>query len=224
MGNVDRLLEKIREVLLDGKKFPHGRPFDVEKEVKEGEFTVPRVIEVYDSLEQNDPRMQEIHYMARTLDRNSGDYWFDHMRSQFTRIHEIAQEGRQSRLKDLDTVEQRTASARLFDGGVGIFSAQATDPKRGCSASVCINCYEPIAFCDYTCPTCEYDLISSTNMPTIEDWEAMSVRDREQVLHVAYSQMVSTISSRGDWRGQDSPFNKRFYDGETPVGGLVRIR
>lgn len=213
---IERLIGSVYRNLLDGEKFPHGKPYDYREEEAKILFSVPKIVQAYDlaqelSEKESGSFLKLIFYLARNLDRRYNESDLNTCtkdKSLLKKIKEIASEGRLLSLSVPKTTEERIASAKLYSDELNIFSAQLQDPKRGCSASLCTNCDEPIAFCDYTCPTCNYELIGAHNMPTVEKWLDIGLPQRLGALEWSYTQMMHDISQRGDWRGTESPLNR----------------
>lgn len=228
INEIKKILSPVEEVLLDGEKFTTERVYDHATHVKRLQVSVPGIVKAYDlfklylkenkigSGEENRETLSKIFYLARDIE---GDFYLRDLSETgskeeglIKRLHEIAKEGREMSLSNPKTVEDRIALAKLFFAGIDILAAQLQDPKRGCSASVCTNCDEPIAFCNYTCPACEYNLIGAHGMPTVEEWNNKDIQERLIGLAEGYTDMIRDIRSRGDWRGKNSPFNKFEYD------------
>ena len=102
----------------------------------------------------------------------------------------------------------RLVKGRLFGNGEGVFAGSIEDPERGCSASLCTNCYEPIAFRDVECIVCGYELIHHNGMPVLSEWGSLDSKGKISAMGIAYRIMVSDINLRGDWRSSKSPLNR----------------
>lgn len=103
------------------------------------------------------------------------------------RIKKIAQEGRLLE-KNMKTIsfEQRRASGRIFIINRKMFAVALRQKRRGCSASVCGNCHEPVAFADGSCPNCQLPFIGPFGMPELDEWERMSPRAKEKLARKIY--------------------------------------
>jgi hypothetical protein len=227
---VEIVLSEVEKALLDGEKFPHGKTWDPEQETKDFQMAVPRIVFTYDRLKQNQQNadlLSKIFYLARDIDKPyTSDRtlrWCIKDEHLLLDFYEIAKKGREQSLENPKTTLERIEQAKLFSNEAGeLFAAQLKDPKRGCSASICTNCDEPIAFGHYKCGICNYELIGAHGMPTVESWNRMSVSRRLWALSDGYHHMRIDIIQRGDWRGQDSPLN-RFKDPKKEWGGFSYV-
>lgn len=216
-GGAEAILVPVEELLLVGHNFPWGRTCDYQREIEEFVFSISRIVGAYDMLEESGIEkpnlLARIFYLARDLDtpyrRDTIEIHLDKkMPKLIERLTEIAKMGRERSLEEPPGEKERVSLARLYSDGEDFFSAQVRDPKRGCSASVCTNCDEPIAYCHYECGVCGYELIGAHGMPTVEEWEEMNIGQRKESQEIGYNYMIRDIRRRGDWRGQDSPLNR----------------
>jgi len=218
--SANRILIPIEKILLDGEKFPNGRACgDWEnKRDKKLENLLASLVEFYDSFNKSEDEISKelknrIFYLARHI-RPKDCYTINIEDSKLSQeIVRIAEQGRDLSLINSSDVDTRIKDAHLYiDSWGNKFAAQLRDPKRGCSASICTNCNEPIAFCDYTCDTCNYELIGAHGMPKVEDWNKMDVALKITLLKIGYTEMIEDIRQRGDWRGAESPLNRFKYN------------
>lgn len=206
------------------KKYPHGRVYDPEISEVRLIISAPGIVRAYDYyqvfnklLGERTDLLNRIFYLARDIDKDH-DLKYAVKDSIRRKIGQIAEEGRTLSLENPAIIEERIRLGKLFSDGSHTFAAQLMDPKRGCSASLCSNCDEPIAFCDTTCKTCSYELIGAHAMPTVEDWERLTPELKTLKMRYGYGHMIGDIACRGDWRGGDSPLN-RFKDKKVRWGG-----
>ena len=212
---LENILMPVKEVLLDGLKFPNGRTYNREDSLRKLQISIPIIVSVY-NLFKKEPFNESIFYLARTIDIRRGIKNVFGIKElvgsqMIDDIQSIANEGRMLYLMELKTDEERIESARLYKNNNGeLFAAQLKDPKRGCSASICSNCYEPNAFADYKCEVCDHELIQAHGMPDIEDWEILKLGGKLSYLKNGYMVMARNIKQNdyGDWRGQSSSLNR----------------
>ena len=81
-----------------------------------------------------------------------------------------------------------------------VMAAQIKDPNRGCSASICSHCREPIVFCMAQCPSCGYALIDAQGMPTIANWKRLDNVSKVRAVYVGFRAMVKNINSGDGWK------------------------
>jgi len=210
-----KLVSKVEEALLDGEKFPWGRAYNPEEERKNLKFAVPKIVHAYHLLKSlsrcEKELLERVFYLARDVDHSSCNWALEYaVKNGWMRetLKEIAREGRHLSLSKPKTVEARLRQAKLFNDGSWTYAAQIRDPKRGCSASVCSNCDEPLAFADYKCKVCNYELIGAHGMPTMKEWKNMDLEQKLQSLKEGYTHMRVDIHNRGDWRDRNSPLNR----------------
>ncbi|MEK6835071.1 MAG: hypothetical protein AABX61_02295 [Nanoarchaeota archaeon] len=219
---LENILVPVKEVLLDGLNFPKGRIYDHENRIKKLQIATPLITLAYNVVfRKSQDEGFIIFYLARSVDKEVEreprvkELMSD---SVMNDLRAIAKEGRALSLMVPETDEERINSAMLYrNKNNEIFATQLRDPKRGCSASVCSNCYEPNAFADYKCDVCNYELIQAHEMPTIEEWLNSNLGTKFRMLQDGYMRMTKNIieSDYGDWRNINSPLNrfkKRYSD------------
>lgn len=57
--------------------------------------------------------------------------------------------------------------------------AQIPDPTRGCSASICSNCQEKVAYCHARCNGCDMPFIGPFGFPPIQEWDQLTDQEKE---------------------------------------------
>ena len=211
--NIQEILQPVKEVLLDGHKFPNGKQFNHKEMIKELEISIPTLVLAYNSLDRSKDYiyLPEIYYLARSIDWDVEHSDIEGLVNEDIRFQllNIAKEGRHLSLAIPPTFEERLGLAKLYKSKYNeIFAAQLKDPKRGCSASVCTNCDEPNAFADYKCNICGYELIQARGMPILEEFKEASATEKYKMLSNGYSTMVKRIIESGDWRSGSSSLNR----------------
>ncbi|MCK4670831.1 MAG: hypothetical protein KAT43_06520 [Nanoarchaeota archaeon] len=220
---INEQISHVEEVVLDGERFPNGRPYDGAEARRKLQIAVPRIIRTYETLQEIEEEHQDlltrIFYFARDLS-DDNDLWFFEDKDQTKKLCEIAKQGRELSLANPATEEERIKQGRLYRyKDESVFAAQIQDLRRGCSASVCSNCDEPIAFCNYECPVCNYELIGVHGMgDRSEQWRLQCPDLRKNHMALACAHMIEDIRQRGDWRGTASPLN-RYMDDKSKWGG-----
>lgn len=225
---LENILVPVKEVLLDGLKFPNGRNYSREDELKKLQIATPIIISAYNVFKKSQDDGFMIFYLARTvnqkIEHESGIKALIN-NSTINDLQTIAKEGRISYLMVPETDEERIKSAMLYKNKSNeVFAAQLKDPKRGCSASICSNCYEPNAFSSYKCDMCNHELIQVHKMPTIEEWLNSNLETKAEMLKIGYNKMIEEIvKNRGDWRSSNSTlnrFNERYYKSMSEFASL----
>jgi len=137
--------------------------------------------------------LSRIHFLARCIvqyDANDNDdyiFGIAKMSPQLiSDIREIAEEARVlSKSTKETTIAKRLKTNRLFQVRQWTMAAQIIQPHRGCSASICSNCYEPTGFCENRCCNCGYLFVGPFEMPTVQEWDKMKPQEKiRKVLEV----------------------------------------
>jgi len=215
--DLQKTVERLKEVWLKGSSTPKGVLYNFSRERKRTQSTLTLAVKSYDLLANIVPSQttreveSELSYIARDLDkriRQEGwNYGLDPVQAHV--LLSKVEAKRKEVLADKTPVEKRIKQGRLYkDKNGNIFAAQIRDPDRGCSASICSNCDEPIVFCNYICETCSYELIGAHGMVNLYLWKRLKPKKRAEVLQTAHELMVKDIEQRGDWRGNTSPLNR----------------
>jgi hypothetical protein len=228
---IDEILRAVEDEVLDGLKFPGGKPANLEESERKIEFAAPKIVEAYDlscrSLLGVPALRKRIYYLARNFRKEKQHVPYSHTETELKdlalseRLREIAMEGRRLAIEKPSEMH-RIKLRQLFRKREDVFAAQIRDSKRGCSASICSNCDEPIAYCHYTCRVCNYELIGASHMPEIEKWDKMDLDEKWFALDNGYDYMIADIRQRGDWRGKESPLN-RFKPDNSRWGGYSTV-
>lgn len=74
------------------------------------------------------------------------------------------------------------------------------DPKRGISASICSHCGEEVAFIHTFCAVCGHKFVYAQLMPSIDEWNNLSIENKENIYQIALSETLADIRKNGDWR------------------------
>ena len=173
-GIVSNLLCDVEAKILNGLDHPWGRAFEVTEVVDKNSFAAVRLVKAYCSLKENKIELPDlfrrIYYLARCVvgcERIDRDIYFLQAgrvdEGEIKALCDIANEGRILENTNDLSVEDRIKAQRLFEEGLRVSAAQYQTPKKGCSASICSNCYEPVAFCDKLCVNCHYPFIELTS-------------------------------------------------------------
>jgi len=204
---LDILINRARGIL---DKKGQCMPIDTLRDQIKESIVVPLIVDCYDALPTSDPRLQDLFYLARSVTKLTNIPWLvvdeegcgRFIEGDFyDEVYEIAHAGRRFNLENPRAVEQRIKENRLYLPREGeIVSAQVSDDANGGSASVCINCYEPVAYCDETCEVCSYDLINSAFMPDFQQWKVMSCGEKRLALREAYKSYQRTLERRDERR------------------------
>jgi hypothetical protein len=201
LDEIERKVAAAESVVLRGFKYPHGRVYNSEEDIREKRAAIPLVVDAYKMFKDSgcDDRqlISRIHFLARCLIRVHDEdseslYNFVLQMTKLDqaiirRICEIAAEGRQFGRSDKICHSDRERAGRLFFIEEKIYAASIQDPKTGCSASICSNCFEPGAFADHACGNCGLYFIGPFRMPTLDEWIKMNLPKRIQLVNEVYS-------------------------------------
>ena len=187
---VNELIEAAEERVLDGMKFPKGKPYVLAEERERNDHVIPLLIDAFDRLremadDESKGLLPRVFYLARSIahPNNSPHLLRGALQeSQIEAIHFIADEGRWQGRYDIVTVEERLNNGRVFLLDNGFYAAQIRDPKRGCSAGICSNCWEPVAFCNNICAVCDYTFVGPfEGMVSLDEWTALDLEGKQDL-------------------------------------------
>lgn len=182
-------LKQAEDLLLTGLTQP-GKVYYVEEDaVKRREASIA-VIKAYHALRKLDGRhpnyWKRVYYLANAIVGHEEDYLDYIFRAGKTpefirvRIKRIAKEGRALSLSEELPERARISAGRLFLLLDEVYAAQIPDPKRGCSASLCTNCAEPVAFCHQKCSTCGMEFIGPFGFPDLTKWNKLTLPEKRK--------------------------------------------
>jgi len=201
MSTLNQILRQARtniaqadKVLLKGSEFPRGRYYNIEEVAKEKKEASVFIVTAYKLLmetgQDNPELMNHLYYLARDVYQTSHDIYeleYDQTPQDIIdTIKQIASEGRQLELAPDRSIGQRLRDLRLFVVSEDVFPAQIRDSKRGCSASICTNCFEPIAYSTEKCPNCKFEVIGPFGFPQIEVWQTLTNRQKIALIENVY--------------------------------------
>jgi hypothetical protein len=182
---VRELVEEVEARLFDGLQHPtNGTLYRPESEQADYDFSVARVVTAYQELTaiEGDKAdlLARVYLLARDLVHPSGDFGLAaHVPAPLDElISAIAQEGRQWGVQETITFEERERTQRLFVIDEQPYAIQLRHPERGCSASLCSNCLEPVAFADQLCQNCGLTFIGPFYTPNRKEWDQMTEGQR----------------------------------------------
>lgn len=187
LRQIRTLIAKGSETVLDGHKYPNGKSYDIKKDAEERKEASTAVVKAHYRLLKTGKAfpeiLQHLYYLARDIDP-CNNYIYQEITHPIvqSRIKLIAQEGRDFGDSNKISVVKRLQTNRLFMLADYIFPAQLRDSKRGCSASICSNCYEPIAYSVEKCPCCHFELIGPFGFPEIESWQKMTKDEKRRLV------------------------------------------
>ena len=181
-------------LLLDGMKYPRGRFYNLEEDAVGKRESSIAIIQAYNLLKEtgkNYPKLlNHLYYLARDVYQSEHDDYILRVSETPTEVRDqikaIAGEGRQIHNSPGISIERRSTDSRLFVIGDNIFPAQIRDSKRGCSASICTNCFEPIAYSTQKCRCCNFELIGPFGFPEIEVWQKLSEFEKRRLVEKVY--------------------------------------
>lgn len=201
MRTLRQLLKQVREniakaddIILSGLNYPGGRAYIIEEDAVEKRESSMAIIQAYNLLKEISKDYPELlnhlYYLARDVYRSDhDDYIFGAGQTPIEirdQIKAIAKEGREIGNSTRISIEQRVKDLRLFISGDDIFPAQIRDSKRGCSASICTNCFEPIAYAVEKCRCCQFEVIGPFGFPEIEVWQKISNYGKRRLVEMVY--------------------------------------
>jgi len=188
-------LKQAEDLLLTGLT-RQGKVYYVEQDAVEKREASIAVIKAYRALSKLDGRhpnyWKRVYYLARDIVRGNEDYLDYIFRAgktpEFIRvaIKRIAKEGRALSLSEELPVQARISAGRLFLLLDEVYAAQIPDPKRGCSASLCTNCAEPVAFCDQKCSNCGMEFIGPFGFPNLFKWNRLTLPEKRKSVVEVY--------------------------------------
>lgn len=192
--DVERAGELIKEVerkLLVGLDFPSGRSMDGKRDIEERQFSSGRIVDAYNLLrssgEDRPDLLERIYLLARLLYTGDGYNLFcfrsaqipDHMMSA---LKMIADQGRaKGRHGDCVSAHASIAQGRIFVFGNILHAVSLPNPRAGYSASLCSNCFEPVAFCNGKCSNCSLPFIGPFGAPKVDEWQKMGKSEKESI-------------------------------------------
>jgi len=191
------ILYGVEKVLFQGEQFSGGREWTAERDIEEMSQN-PEIVRAYNLIKSYAGDHSDLLTRTYALARdNASTNYFGGPKEGLEEVRRIALEGRDLSLSIPKTLRERVVLGKLFADGVYIFSAQIDDPKRGCSASICSNCDEPIAYCDTECGVCDYELIQG--LPRFEEWVELTSQEKRNLVWPAIIQHRD--NRENDWRG-----------------------
>lgn len=194
-------------IFWDGLGFTRGRfrgkLYTVEEDAskrKGSGIALVRAYRAYKELhEEHSLPLKRMHTLARHLmpagRERYADYVFGYYKTPEDvqiQVAELAEVGRALAKSPETSDETRISSGRLFWFFNQLYAAQIPTPERGCSSSICSNCHEPVAFCDYICPSCGMEFIGPFGMPKVDDWQKLRLHQKR-----AYATSVYFGSNQG---------------------------
>jgi len=201
MSTLRQLLRQVRDniakadaILLVGHQYRSGRAYNIEEDAVEKRESSIAIIQAYNLLKETGktyPMLSShIYYLARDVYQSDyNDYAFSvgHTPQDIVeQIKAIAKEGRDCGNSPDITIEQRVKDFRLFVVADDIFPIQIRDSKRGCSASICSNCFEPIAYSTEKCRCCQFETVGPFGFPEIEEWQKLIDYDKRRLVERVY--------------------------------------
>lgn len=204
MVKTEEILEKAEAEILKGLSFPRGRLYVEVEDVQEKKTVIPLIVEAYMLLSpQDDKKLKDrIYFLARFIVRltksNEEKEEFQEViiktglpAKLIEQLEEIADVGRRLGRYDSKFKQDDELQGRLFSIKDKEWAVQVPNPKAGCSASVCSNCDEPVAYCDEKCPNCHYSFIGPSGIPVLEEWEKMNSEKRLNLVEKVYKNSLT---------------------------------
>lgn len=184
---VSKLIRQAEDILLTGGQHLNGRQYRVEEDAKEKKDASIAIVQAYSVLKElggsHPCCLRRIGYVARDI-VGHGDYADYVFRVGETPeavqqvVRRIAEEARAEATSEQIDRESRVKNGRLFVVSSQIFPVSIRDSKRGCSASICSNCFEPIAYATMECSCCKMELVGPFGFPEIEEWRGLTLRQK----------------------------------------------
>ena len=174
-------------------------------------FLLPRIAALHEEVRTlNDEKlMPRVFYFARSVKFQ----WESEKRApgiieHYEALSAIQAEGVAYHLNPLFSEEERLKSGLLYRTSFNVVMAGSIpDNRRGCSASVCSNCAEPIAYCHAICAVCSYPLIGPHGYyhRQYEDFLQLATVSRISLHDDAFGRMSDDILASGRGRAWNDP-------------------
>lgn len=105
-------------------------------------------------------------------------------------IRQIATAGRRLSLRVPWLTRSRINNGQLFKVLNDIYAANIPDSRRGCSASICSNCSEPVAYCYQNCPCCKNQFVGPFTdfgwLPEIAAWRTLDIESKQYTINETF--------------------------------------